>query len=68
MIYPLYRNAEDVRKWIETLNPDDPDNYDVGFLGCALTEMRSMRKRTEVSDLKQRYSERNLYEKADKIF
>ena len=32
MIYPLYKNAEDVKKWIETLNPDDPDNYDLGFV------------------------------------
>lgn len=32
MIYPLYKNAEDVKTWIESLNPDDPDNYDVGFV------------------------------------
>jgi len=32
MIYPLYKCAEDVRTWIESLNPDDPGNYDVGFV------------------------------------
>lgn len=32
MIYPLYKCAEDVRTWIESLNPDDPNNYDVGFV------------------------------------
>lgn len=32
MIYPLYKCAEDVKTWIESLNPDDPDNYDVGFV------------------------------------
>lgn len=31
MIYPLYKCAEDVKTWIKSLNPDDPDNYDVGF-------------------------------------
>ena len=28
MIYPLYHSAEDVRKWLESRNPDDPDVYD----------------------------------------
>ena len=32
MVYPVYTNAEDVRTWIETLNPDDPDDYDVGIV------------------------------------
>lgn len=32
MIYPLYKCAEDVRTWIESLNPDNLDNYDVGFV------------------------------------
>ena len=32
MIYPLYHNAEDVKTWIETLNPDDPDDYDMGIV------------------------------------
>ena len=32
MIYPLYHNAEDVKAWIETLNPDDPDDYDLGIV------------------------------------
>ena len=32
MIYPLYRCAEDVRKWLESRNPDDPDVYDEGIV------------------------------------
>lgn len=32
MIYPLYKKPEDVKTWIESLNPDDPDNYDLGFV------------------------------------
>ena len=32
MVYPVYTKAEDVRTWIETLNPDDPDEYDVGIV------------------------------------
>ena len=32
MIYPLYLKAEDVKEWIMGLNPDDPDNYDLGFV------------------------------------
>lgn len=32
MIYPLYKCAEDVKEYIEGLNPDDPDNYDLGFV------------------------------------
>ena len=32
MIYPLYNNVEEVRKWLQMLNPNDPDNYDLGFV------------------------------------
>ncbi len=32
MIYPLYKRAEDVRTWIESLDADKPDNYDLGFV------------------------------------
>ena len=32
MVYPVYTNAEDVRAWIESLNPDDPDEYEVGIV------------------------------------
>ena len=32
MIYPLYHSAEDVRKWLESRNPDDPDVYDEGIV------------------------------------
>lgn len=32
MIYPLYKRAEDVRTWIESLDADNPDNYDLGFV------------------------------------
>lgn len=32
MIYPLYTCAEDVKTWIESLNPDDPNDYDVGIV------------------------------------
>lgn len=31
LMYPLYKNAEDVKAWIERKNNDDPDNYDIGF-------------------------------------
>lgn len=31
MIYPLYHDAEAVRKWIMSRNVDNPDDYDVGF-------------------------------------
>ena len=31
MVYPVYTRAEDVRAWLETLNPDDPDDYDAGI-------------------------------------
>ena len=32
MIYPLYHRAEDVRAWLESRNPDDPDVYDEGIV------------------------------------
>lgn len=32
MIYPLYKRAEDVKSWIERLNSDDPNSYDLGFV------------------------------------
>ena len=32
MIYPLYHRAEDVRTWLESRNPDDPDVYDEGIV------------------------------------
>lgn len=32
MIYPVYTRAEDVRTWLESRNPDDPDKYDAGFV------------------------------------
>ena len=32
MVYPVYTRAEDVRAWLETLNPDDPDDYDAGIV------------------------------------
>jgi len=31
MVYPVYTKAEDVRAWIETLDPDDPDEYEAGI-------------------------------------
>lgn len=32
MVYPVYTNAENVKAWIETLNPDDPDEYEAGII------------------------------------
>ena len=32
MVYPVYTKAEDVRAWIETLDPDDPDAYEAGIV------------------------------------
>ena len=32
MVYPLYTRAEDVRTWLESLDPDDPDDYDAGIV------------------------------------
>ena len=31
MVYPVYTRAEDVRAWIETLDPDDPDECEAGI-------------------------------------
>lgn len=32
MCYPLYQSHEAVRSYVESLNPDDKDNYDLGFV------------------------------------
>ena len=32
MVYPVYTRAEDVRTWIESLDPDDPDAYEAGIV------------------------------------
>lgn len=32
MSYPLYKDAQDVKKWLENRNNDNPDNYDLGFV------------------------------------
>ena len=32
MVYPVYTKAEDVRTWLESLNPDDPDDFDAGIV------------------------------------
>ena len=32
MVYPVYTRAEDVKTWLESRNPDDPDKYDAGFV------------------------------------
>ena len=32
MVYPVYTKEEDVKAWLETLNPDDPDDYDAGIV------------------------------------
>lgn len=39
MIYPLYHRVEDVRTWLESRNPDDPDNYDEGIVLKATGEL-----------------------------
>ena len=39
MVYPVYTRAEDVKAWIETLDPDDPDDYDVGIILKATGEL-----------------------------
>lgn len=31
LMYTVYRSADDVRRWLEGRNIDDPDNYDLGF-------------------------------------
>ena len=32
MIYPQYQKAEDVRIWLESLDPDNPNEYDAGIV------------------------------------
>ena len=32
MVYPVYTRAEDVKSWLETLDPDNPDDYDAGIV------------------------------------
>ena len=32
MIYPLYKNAEDVKSWIMSLEPEKPNTYDYGWV------------------------------------
>lgn len=32
MIYPLYKNVDDVKKWLETLDSNNPNAYDYGFV------------------------------------
>ena len=32
MVYPVYTRAEDVRTWLESLDPEDPDDYDAGIV------------------------------------
>lgn len=32
MVYPVYTKAEDVKAWLETLDPDSPDDYDAGIV------------------------------------
>ena len=39
MVYPVYTKAEDVRSWIETLDPDDPDDYEAGIVLKATGEL-----------------------------
>ena len=39
MVYPVYTKAEHVRTWIESLDPDDPDEYDVGIVLKATGEL-----------------------------
>ena len=31
MIYPLYHRAEDIRTWLEGLDPENPDSFDFGI-------------------------------------
>ena len=32
MVYPVYIKAEDVKAWLETLDPESPDDYDAGIV------------------------------------
>lgn len=37
--YPLYKNALDVKKWLEGRNINDPNNYDLGFVLKSTNEL-----------------------------
>ncbi len=39
MIYPVYTRAEDVKTWLESRDPDDPDEYDGGIVLKASGEL-----------------------------
>ncbi len=39
MVYPVYTRAEDVKAWLETLDPEDPDEYDAGIVLKATGEL-----------------------------
>ena len=39
MVYPVYTRAEDVKAWIESLDPDDPDEYETGIVLKATGEL-----------------------------
>ncbi len=32
MVYTVYTKAEDVKAWLETLDPESPDDYDAGIV------------------------------------
>ena len=39
MVYPVYTRTEDVKAWIESLDPDDPDEYEAGIVLKATGEL-----------------------------
>lgn len=39
MVYPVYTRAEDVKIWLESRDPDDPDEYDAGIVLKATGEL-----------------------------
>ena len=39
VVYPVYTRAEDVKAWIESLDPDDPDDFDTGIVLKATGEL-----------------------------
>ena len=39
MVYPVYTKAEDVQTWIETLDPNDPDECETGIVLKATGEL-----------------------------
>ncbi len=39
MIYPVYTRAEDVKTWLESRDPDNPDEYDGGIVLKATGEL-----------------------------